>query len=76
MPVDLWDDSLTSWVFDSSLYAFEQSIDLAGIERMVPSININLGTTTMPINETSPSTTFTSAYTNIFSSFSAAASGS
>lgn len=53
-----------------SLHAFKQSIDLSAIVPFAPHNHINMGATIMPATDASPSTTFSSAYLNIFSNYS------
>lgn len=69
-PVTTWTTSAVEWVNQPTLYTFKQSIDLAAIVPFAAFNNINMGTTVMPAVDKSPSTTFASAYVNIFSNYS------
>lgn len=69
-PVNPWLTTLAEWTNQPTLYAFKQSIDLAAIIPFAPSNNINMGATVMPTIDASPSTTFSTAYLNIFSNHS------
>lgn len=69
-PVSAWSPSTTEWVNQPTLHSYKQSIDLSAIVPFAPNNTINMGTTVMPLTDTLPSTTFSSAYLNIFSDFS------
>ena len=58
------------WVNQPTLYTFKQSINITGIIPFSYSNTIKMGATLMPSTDTAPSTTFTSAYLNIFSNYS------
>lgn len=68
-PVSPWLPTLAEWVNQPTLHSFKQSIDLSAIVPFAPSNTINMGTTVMPSVDASPSTTFASAYLNIFSNY-------
>lgn len=63
-------NTATYWVNQPSLYSFKQRINISGIAPFSYSNTINMEGTTMPTTDTAPSTTFTSAYLNIFSNYS------
>lgn len=69
-PVSLWSSSAVEWVNQPTLYRYKQSVDLTQIIPYAPLGTINMGTTLMPTIDPSPSTTFASAYLNIFSNYS------
>jgi len=69
-PVNAWLTTLPEWVNQPTLHSFKQNLDLASIAPFTAYNNINMGTTVMPSTDSSPSTTFASAYLNIFSNYS------
>jgi hypothetical protein len=63
------DPTSSEWVNGPGL-SYKQSINASGIAPFSASVSINMGPTVMPATDTAPSTTFTSAFLNIFSNYS------
>ena len=64
-----WASSLSNWV-DQPTYIYRQRIDLSRVKAYSSENIIKMNATSLPANEVSPSSTFTSIYFNIFSLYS------
>jgi len=68
-PTTPWTPTLSYWVNNAS-HSFKQSINISAILPYTPLNTINMAATVMQAPDLAPSTTFTSAYLNIFSNYS------